>query len=440
MAPEGLEALRPVPRLETRRGFLASVATISAPLLCGFPLRGIGSPGNRITMACIGVGKMGSENLKGFLWQDGVQMVAVCDVDAKRAAAARDLVTKHYRSHRKRGSERDCTQYSDFREVIARDDIDAVCVSTADHWHVLVSLAAVRSGKDVYCEKPISAFVHEGRVLSDEVRRYGRIFQMGSQQRSDQRFRFACELVRNGRIGRLTHMEVGLPKGRATGVHPEMAIPRGFDYDLWLGPAPWAPYTEARCHYNFRFIRDYSGGQMLNFGAHHLDIAQWGNGSDRSGPVWVKGRGEFPKEGLYNNPVSYSVDYRYADGVTLNCSTGNRDGVRFLGTDGWVYVTRGKIEAEPEALLKSVIGPEEIHLYESNSHRATFLRCVRERSETVAPAEVGHRSATMGHIGNIAMLLGRELNWDPETEQFNDAEANRMLNRAMRGPWSLSGL
>jgi len=234
------------------------------------------------------------------------------------------------------------------------------------------------------------------------------------------------------------HVKVGLSKGKRMGVAPEMPVPDGFDYDMWLGPAPWAPYTKARCHYNFRFISDYSGGQMLNWGSHHLDIAQWGLGTDRSGPVAVEGKGEYPTDGLFNNPVTYEVDYRYANGITLNCSTSNQTGTRFEGTDGWVYVNRGKIDAHPKSLLRSVILPEEVHLYRSKSHRANFLECIRSRAETVTPVEAGHRSATMGHLGNIAMLLGRPLRWNPDVERFvDDAEADRMISRGMRGPWHL---
>jgi predicted dehydrogenase len=273
-------------------------------------------------------------------------------------------------------------------------------------------------------------------VLSDAVRQYGRVFLMGSQQRSDNRFRFACELVRNGRIGKVKNIKVGLSGGRSHAPVRPQEPPKELDWELYLGPAPRRYYHKDCCHYNFRFISDFSGGQMLNWGAHHLDIAQWGLGTDRSGPVEVKGQGQFPADGPYDNPVRYSVDYRYADGITLNCGTGNRNGTLWEGTDGWVYVTRGKIDANPKSLLKSIIRPEEIHLITSRSHRAHFIECVRTRRETIAPCEVGHRSATMGHMGNIAMRLGKTLAWNPATEQFDDAEANRFLGRPMSGPWT----
>lgn len=424
-----------------RRGFLRSVGIAAAPMVVPSVVLGGETgraPSDRITVGCIGVGNMGTGNLRGFLWASGVQVVAVCDVDRVRCDKAREMVKTHYAKKRESGTYSGCAAYSDFREIISRDDIDVVVVSTADHWHVLAALAGVRSGKDVYVEKPLSVTIEEGRVLSDAVRRYGRVLQMGSQQRSDQRFRLACELVRNGRIGEVKHVKVGLVKGKRMDVAPTMPVPKGFDYDMWLGPAPWAPYTRARCHYNFRFISDYSGGQMLNWGSHYLDIAQWGLGTDRSGPVEVRGKGEYPKDGLFNNPVTYEVDYRYASGITLNCSTSNRIGTRFEGTDGWVYVSRGKIDAHPKSLLRSVILPDEIHLYRSRSHRANFLECVRSRAETITPVEVGHRSATMGHMGNIAMLLERPLRWNPELERFvDDPEADRLISRGMRGPWRL---
>lgn len=420
-----------------RRGFIKASGAVAAPLILPSRLLGAEAPSNRIHVASIGTGNMGTGNLRGFLHSHGTQVVAVCDVDASRRDRAKALVEKRYADSAPSGSWKGCAAYTDFRELLARDDIDVVCVSTADHWHVLCSLYAVQSGKDVYCEKPLSLTVEEGRVLSDAARRYGRVFIMGSQQRSEWRFRYACELVRNGRIGEVKHVKVGLVRGRSHDPIKPMTVPKGLDYDLWLGPASYRPYHKDCLHYNFRFISDFSGGQMLNWGSHHLDIAQWGLGTDRSGPVEVKGKGVYPKDGPYDNPVTYTVNYRYANGITLNCSTSNRTGTRWEGTDGWIYVTRGKIEADPPDLLKSVIRPQEIHLVESRGHKRHFLECVRTRSETVAPCEVGHRSATMGHIGNIAMLLGRPLRWNPDSERFEgDEEANRMLGRAMRGPWT----
>ncbi|MBN2450936.1 MAG: Gfo/Idh/MocA family oxidoreductase [Lentisphaeria bacterium] len=421
-----------------RRAFLKAAGS-AAPLLLPGRVWGAAAPSNRIVMGAIGVGSMGSGNLKGFLHSPNTQVVAVCDVDAGRRDSAKASVEKRYAEQAESGAWKGCAAHTDFREITSRDDIDAVCISTADHWHVLCALHAVAAGKDVYCEKPLSVTVEEGRVLADAVRRYGRVFLMGSQQRSEWRFRHACELVRNGRIGQVKHVKVGLSKGKSHPPVSPMPVPGELDYDLWLGPARQRPYHKDCVHYNFRFISDFSGGQMLNWGSHHLDIAQWGLGSDRSGPVQVSGKGVFPTDGPYDNPIEYSVDYVYGDGVTLNCSTSNRGGTHWEGTEGWVFVTRGRIDAEPKSLLKSVIRPEEIHLVDSRNHKGHFLDCIRTRAETVAPCEVGHRSASMGHIGNIAMILGRRLRWDPRAERFvNDAEANRMLGRAMRGPWGLT--
>ncbi|MBT3288872.1 MAG: Gfo/Idh/MocA family oxidoreductase [Victivallales bacterium] len=420
----------------TRRTFLKTAGAVAVPMIVPASVFGANAPSNRITIASIGVGKMGGGNLGAFLHRGDTQVVAVCDVDAPRAEGAKKRVEKHY-SERLGKDYKGCDDYQDLRKIIERDDIDAVCISTADHWHVPAALMAVRSGKDVYCEKPLSLTIHEGRVLSDAVRQYGRVFQMGSMQRSDRRFRFACELVRNGRIGEIKHVKVGLSKGRAHAPVKPQKPPEGLNWDLYVGPSPWRHYHKDCCHYNFRFISDFSGGQMLNWGSHHLDIAQWGLGTDRSGPVEVKGKGVFATDGPYDNPVKYEVDYRYADGITLNCSTSNRTGARWEGSKGWVYVTRGKIDASSKSLLRSIIRPEEIHLVESRSHHGQFIECIRSRRETVTPCEVGHRSASMGHMGNIAMRLGKTLAWNPETERFDDDEANRLLSRPTRGPWSV---
>jgi predicted dehydrogenase len=276
-------------------------------------------------------------------------------------------------------------------------------------------------------------------VLADEVKRYGRVFQTGSQQRSGSEFRFACELVRNGRIGKLHTMRVGIHGNNRTCPptwSPE-SVPEGFDYDMWLGPAPWEPYTEQRCHYQFRFILDYSGGQMTNWGAHYLDIAQWGNGADDTGPIEIVGSGDFPKTGLFTTAQNENVEYTYANGVKLFLKSGSGH-TRFEGSEGWVDVTRGKIDAEPKLLLTSKIGPDEIHLYNSNDHKQNFLDCVKSRKDTICTAEIGHRTTTVCHLGNIAMMLGRKLRWDPKAECFiNDPAANSMLTRAMRAPWRL---
>jgi len=347
---------------------------------------------------------------------------------------------EHYAKQRPSGAFKGCDTTGDWRQIVARDDIDAVVISTPDHWHVLPAVAAARAGKDVFCEKPLTLTVREGRVLSDTMRRYGRIFQTASENRSKQNFLRACELVRNGRIGRLHTIRTELPGGhsvRRQNSAPQ-PVPEGFDYDMWLGPAPWAPYTPARCHWNFRWILDYSGGQLTDWGAHINDVAQWGNDTEHTGPISVEGRGEFPQDGLYNTATRWKITFEYANGVTLICTDGTPS-VRFEGADGWIYCDWGTIRAGPPGVLNSVIGPDEIHLRTCrHAEHRDFLDCVKSRRETYAPAEVGHRSITLSHIGNISMMLGRKLRWNPDTERFvNDDQADRMLSRAMREPWRL---
>ncbi len=420
----------------SRRQFLKGLGAAAAAPYVWAP-SAMAAPSGRIVMGCIGVGNMGSGDMRGFLYMNDVQIAAVCDVDAARRDKAKRTVESHYSKRAAKGSYKGCDAYNDFREIIARDDIDAVVIATPDHWHILPAVMAAKAGKDMYVEKPLSLTIEEGRVLADTVERYGRVCQVGSQQRSEWRFRYACELVRNGRIGELKTIRTGLARGRRTGNHPAQPVPPGFDYDRWLGPAPWEPYTQARCHYNFRFIRDYSGGQVTNWGAHHNDIAQWGNGTELSGPVEVEGQGDFPSDGLYDVAVTFQFTCTYANGVKLICST-RGSGVRFEGAEGWVHVNRGWIDANPKSLLTSVIGPNEIHLYESRSHKRNLIDCIRSRAAPIAPAEIGHRSATVCHLGNIAMLLGRKVKWDPGQERIiGDEEASRMLSRPMRTPWRL---
>jgi len=420
----------------SRRGFLKGSA-VAAGVSLVWPTRawrvpssvfGADSASNRLTIGCIGVGGKGTGNMKAFNAKSDCEVVAVCDVDAelrKKACQTLELDSD--------------SSYKDFRELLARDDIDAVVVSTPDHWHVPISIGAVRAGKDVYCEKPLTLTIAGGRALANEAKRYGRIVQTGSQQRSSSNFRLACELVRNGRIGKVQTVRVGIP-GNNKECEPTWeseAVPEGFDYDLWLGPAPWAPYHSQRCHYQFRFILDYSGGQPTNWGAHHLDIAQWGMGMDDSGPVEIVGDGEFPRTGLFTTATKVHFEATYANGVRVICKTGGSN-TRFEGSDGRVDVKRGGLETEPESLKEETIGPDEIHLYKSRDHVQNFLDCVRTRKEPICNAEVGHRSSSLCHLGNIAMLLGRRLRWDPQRERFiGDSEANRMCWRPMRSPWRL---
>jgi len=403
-----------------------------------FARPGRAAPSDRLTLGLIGLGSMGLRHVKGFLQEDGCRIIAVCDVDAARRRRAVEEIDRHY-------GKAGCAACNDFRELIARGDLDTVCISVPDHWHAIAAIETLRAGKDVYGEKPLALTVAEGRAIVAEVRRTGRVWQTGSWQRSTEHFRFACELVRNGRIGRLRRVRVGIGQGHRIAPQPPMPVPKGFDYDRWLGPAPQAAYTLKRCHWNFRWIHDYSGGQVTDWGAHHIDIAHWGMGADGTGPVEVAGTGEFPADGLYDAAVTYRFSCRYADGVVLTVGSDNHypQGVRFIGDDGWVHVTRAKVQTAPASLRRSRIGPNEIHLARPagdhrQGHRRDWLDCVRSRAETMTSAEIGHRSVTVAHLGNIAMMLARKIRWDPRAERIlDDPTATRMLTRSMRAPWHL---
>ncbi|HUU17774.1 MAG TPA: Gfo/Idh/MocA family oxidoreductase [Sedimentisphaerales bacterium] len=425
-----------------RRQFLTKAAGVSSAVI-GFPYlvwpSALGKAGSvaaseRITIGFIGVGGHGrAVNLTNFLGNADAQAVAVCDVDTNNRNIARDMVNQKY-------GNKDCATYNDFRKIIERDDIDAVMISTPDHWHVPISIAAAKAGKDVECEKP-TLTVEEGRVLCETMKRYNRVFQWSTEDRSVDVYHRMCELVRNGRIGKVHTIRVELPSGPDTPGDPTpMPIPEGFDYEMWLGPAPYAPYTKDRIHWNFRWILDYSGGQLTDWGAHLLDGAQWGNDSEHTGPVEVEGKGVFCSEGLYDTAKEYRIEYKYANGVRLIVTSGNPS-LRFEGSEGWIGNVgwRGKLQAEHKKILDSVIGPNEIHLYTCRAgEQRNFLDCVKSRQDCYFPPEIGHRCFTIAHIGNISMLLGRKLKWDSDKERFiNDEQANRMLSRSMRSPWHL---
>jgi predicted dehydrogenase len=388
----------------------------------------------RITLGFIGTGSHGIDmNLRTFLGHRDARAVAVCDVDPVNLNKARDIVNAKY-------GNKDCAVYKDFREILARPDIDAVMISTPDHWHVPIAIAAAQAGKDVECEKP-TLTIEEGRRLVETMKRYNRVFQWSTEDRAVDVYHRMCELARNGRIGKVHTIKVELPSGPAEPGDPTpMPVPDGFDYDMWLGPAPWAPYTKGRCHWNFRWIFDYSGGMLTDWGAHLLDGAQWGNNTEHTGPVEVEGEGVFWRDGLYNTAKDYHIEYTYADGMRLIVDSGTPS-LRFEGSDGWIGNRgwRAPLRAEPASILDSVIGPNEVHLYTCpQGEQRNFLDCVKSRRECYFPPETGQRCFTIAHIGNIAMLLGKRLKWDPETERFtNSDEANRMLGRAMRSPWHL---
>ncbi|MGC8743622.1 MAG: Gfo/Idh/MocA family protein [Verrucomicrobiia bacterium] len=436
-----------------RRGFLkralgiclsaGALPQIVSPSVLG--ANGEVSPSNRITLGFIGTGDHGiNRNINGFIRHKDAMIVAVCDVDKSRREQAKKFVEDRYSQQLKDAQYKGCDAYSDFREIINRKDIDAVMISTPDHWHVIPAIMAVKAGKDVICEKPLTLTVNEGRVLSNAVKKYNRIFQTSSENRSQEikHYHRIVELVRNGRIGKLKRILVELPTGYS--IRPAAKEftnpPEGFDYDMWLGQAPFAPYCEARCHWNFRWNLDYSGGMLTDWGAHLIDIAQWGNDTELTGPVEIEGKGDFPpKSELYNAAKTFNITCKYANGVELNIVS-NRPGIRFEGTDGWIGNAgwAAKPQAEPASILDSQIGEEEIHLYTAPDEHRNFLDCVKSRKQCYAPAEIGHRTITIAHIGNIAMMLGRKLKWNPIEEKFvNDETANQMLDRPRRKPWTL---
>ncbi|MBC8215249.1 MAG: Gfo/Idh/MocA family oxidoreductase [Candidatus Marinimicrobia bacterium] len=427
------------PKKMDRRRFLKNSGVLlgSAALPIFIPARALGrdghtSPGDRIVMASIGLGGQGRVDLRNFVHKDGVQFVAVCDVDRSHAIRGKSIVDSQY-------GNKDCVVFSDFRELLTSNDLDAVHMALPDHWHAIPAIAATKAGLDIYGQKPLTRTIYEGRVLCDTVKRHNTIWQTGSQQRSDEKFRFACELVRNGRLGKIHNVEVGIPGAKASYekniVQP---VPSSLDWNFWLGPAPWTPYRGV-CHNDWRHIRDYGFGGLPDWGAHHIDIAQWGLGTEHTGPVEVDGWGRFPRNGLFNVPVDFKIHYVYANGIKMTVTNmGVKGGTTFFGEFGWVNVNRSAITAEPESLLKERIGPDEIHLYKSRDHYQNFLDCVKNRKQPIAPAETGHRSNSISILGEISMLTDRKLRWNPEKERFiGDDEANRFLSRAMRSPWTV---
>ncbi|MCP4611610.1 MAG: Gfo/Idh/MocA family oxidoreductase [Planctomycetes bacterium] len=424
-----------------RRQFLSKAAGASAAAV-GFPYlvassamgnAGTVAPSNRIVMGAIGVGGQGTRHVGGGIWVQGggflskpvVQFVAICDVNANHRNRGVGIVNKHY-------GNKDCASYNDFRELTARKDIDAVLVATPDHWHVLTSIAAVKAGMDVYCEKPLSLTIRQARELADTVKRYGRIFQTGTQQRSWREFRVACELVRNGYIGRVKSITVNVGGPPAWSCNaPGEPEPEWLDWNMWLGPAPWRTYTSKIAPGGWMGYRDYSGGEMTNWGAHMFDTAQWAMGMDESGPVEI-----IPPDGK-----DYKVlTYKYANGTIMTRGPISKEvpGVLFTGTEGMIEVSRDHLIAKPENLLRQQIGPDGIHLYESINHPDNFLECIKTRKRPASDAEVGCRSITVCHLGNIAYWLKRPLRWNPKNEHFiNDPEADKMRARALRAPWRL---
>ncbi|MCA9147779.1 MAG: Gfo/Idh/MocA family oxidoreductase [Planctomycetales bacterium] len=450
-------------RLTNRRRFLKRLAALSSTAFAApyfVPASALGRDGRppaseRVNLAMIGTGNQGMNDLRSFLRDERVQIVAVCDVNREGPGywnggiagrePARRAVETHYAALKASGKYQGCAAYSDYREVLARQDLDAVEVATPDHWHALLVTEAARAGLDIYGQKPLSLTIAEGRAMSNSVQRHGVVFQTGSQQRSDANFRRACELVRNGRIGEVKTVRVGMPSGwpdfgKTADRKAVEPVPEGFDFERWLGPAPAADYCPARVGVNFRWILDYSGGQVTDWGGHHPDCAQWGLGTELTGPVEIRNaKGVFPADPLYNTATEYYFEAVYGNGVTMIVSDKERSGVTWEGTEGKVWANRGTYETDPVGLKDSEIGPNEIHLYRSDDHFRNFVDCVYSRQPTAAPIEVAHRSITICHLGNIAMRLGRDrLRWDPKREIIlDDAEADAMRSRPYRAPWKL---
>ena len=428
-------------RLVSRRGFLAGAA--AAPFVLSAAALGAN---DRVVMGAIGVGGRGTGVMRGFLGNAGVQVVAVCDVQESRRNRAKQLVEAQYAKQAAKGEYKGCEARNDFREVLARDDIDAVLLAPQDHWHAVMAVAAAERGKDIYCEKPLGVAVRESQAIRDAVRRYGRVFQTGTQQRSDRKFRFACELARNGYLGKLHTVKVGAPgpsyRRRYRGPTTPEPVPKGFDYEMYVGPAPLKPYNRARLDWpGWYLIWDYCAGFVVNWGVHHLDIAHWGCPELAEQPFDLTCTATYRDDGLCDNINGWKAEFVYASGLRMSFTdTGhpNAQGCRFEGEEGWVHVNRGGIHAEPASLLKVALRPSELRLYESTHHQADFVRAVRAGRDPVAPVEAGHRASYFGMIADIAGRVRRKVRWDPKAEQFvGDAEANRLLTRPMRSPWTL---
>jgi predicted dehydrogenase len=414
-------------------GAAASLAPmIVSPRVFGSPKSA--APSDRVRLGFIGVGNRGGQNIEEFLERRGrCDVVALCDVDSSYLANALGKV--------KQLTDRSCKTYGDYGKLLEDPNVDAVVISTPDHWHALATVDACRAGKDVYCEKPLTLTIAEGQAMIAAARANQQIVQTGSQQRSDERFRRACELVRSGRIGKVHTVRVGISGnnfGQKIKVSDLRVPPPELDYEFWLGPAPYRPYNPNHVHYNFRFFWDYSGGQMTNWGAHHLDIAQWGLGMDESGPISAVAKAKYNKGAQYEVPDWCEVTYEYDNGVTAICGQGQPGGTIFEGGDGKIHVTREKLVVTPESLAAEPLGSSDVHLYASDDHYVNFLDCIHSRKLPICDVAIGHRSATVCHLGNIAIRSEKKVHWDPAKEQVvGDDDLARMTSRPYRAPWAL---
>ncbi len=424
----------------SRRGFLtAAAATAFTTNIFTGRLRGAN---DRISVGFIGTGTRGGDALiPMFLPVSDCQCVATCDAWKDRRELRAKQIESRYAEESGRGSYKGCDTYADFRELLSRPDIDAVAIATPDHWHVLAALHAVRAGKDIYVEKPLALSFNDAKVLRRELERTGRVFQYGTQQRSIEHVRRGCELVRNGRIGAVHTVEVLAPCGDRGGTAEGQPVPAGFDYEMWTGPAKMRPYNDDLCrkpwpgHY---FTYDYCLGFIAGWGAHPLDVAQWGLGADDTSPIEYEGAGIVPKEGTYDAVANWTVRAKYANGIAMDFMDDHINQTKFIGTEGWVSISRKELDAEPKPLLESEIGPNEIHLPVSGSHAQNFVDSVRSRKPTIVPFEAAIHSDAISHLSDIAIRTGRKIRWDPRREQIvDDPEAAKMLQRPLRSPWAL---
>ncbi len=440
-------------RKTTRRQLLGIAAAAAAPAFIPSRLLGADAPSKQIVLGSIGVGWMGGDNLNSFLNLPDCRVVAIADLDQGHLAGAVNRVNEHYKN-------KDCKGYKDFRELVGRKDIDAVCISTPDHWHSIPAVAAAKANKDIYCEKPLSHTFAEGVAMVEAVREHGRIWQTGSWQRSVPDFRWAAELVLNGYVGKVKRVEVGLPSGHAdfagTGnTSPNSEPPKEVDYNFWVGPARLMPFNRCRFHKNWRWNYNFGGGQLMDWIGHHCDIAHWGlsdakygvGPDDQIGPLEVSATAEFPpKDALWNTATKYRIECKYPKGIEFVIAGGYGDiggGAKWIGQDGWVSVDRGRLDASKPEWKKEVREREKkkdlaVLLYDSPGHQREFLNSVKSRKRTLTPVEVAHRSQTPGHLGYIASVVGRKLKWDAAAQQIvGDPEASKLLAKKMRPPWHL---
>ena len=433
----------------SRRRFLTSTASaLTIPYIIPSSILGKDAPSKRVTVGIIGLGDRGGQHVQEFTRIGSAEILAVCDPFRSSGEQAKNTVNAWT-------GRKDCVAYQDFRHILERQDIDAVVIASPENWHAVQTIMAAASGKDIYCEKAISRTVREGIAMCEAVRRHGRVVQVGTQQRSDRKFRLVCELARNGYLGKIKEVRVAVAGGRALPMAVPQEPPAELDYDLWLGPAPATPYNDLKCRFNWYFMSDYCAGFIESWGVHHCDIGLWGAPEFAQGKVTVEGTAEFPNDGLADTSISwrtkitsecgriFSFVSSLYDGAGVIIDTpGYETGCRFIGDQGWVYVRRDgvspeSIAAEPASLLSAVIQPEEC-LYRSDHHVADFLECVRTRRDPVAPIEAGHRATALTLIADIATRLERKLTWDWSRQEFeNDDAANKMLSRPMRAPWQI---